>query len=391
MSRLLLFYFASALFIASSSAQAEPSPFIIGVDADLSSFAIDGGKAIQRGVQLAVDEINNSGGLLGRQVIVKSRDHRGNPARGVHNITQFSSMKNLLAIVGGVHTPVVMAELEAIHKNNVLMLVPWAAGTPIIDNGYSPNNIFRVSVRDAEAGKVLMKHAKEKGVSRVALVLERTAWGRSNDRSLTEAAAQLGITVASKHWINWQQNAFADDITRLKTQDAQAVIMVTNVPEGAVVVNELIRQKLSSLPVISHWGIASGDFVKRLTLPAEKLDIAVLQTFHFNRQPTSKSKALRKKYSAKYGSSLNEDIPAAVGIAHAYDIVSMLAAAVKKANSSDVNTVRSTLETMAHHDGAVKFYSPAFTANQHDALFAPDYFMATFNNDGHITTMETGR
>jgi branched-chain amino acid transport system substrate-binding protein len=329
--------------------------------------------------------------LLGRQVIVKSRDHRGNPARGVHNITQFSSMKNLLAIVGGVHTPVVMAELEAIHKNNVLMLVPWAAGTPIIDNGYSPNNVFRVSVRDAEAGKVLMKHAKEKGVSRVALVLERTAWGRSNDHSLTEAASQLNITIVSKHWINWQQNAFTDDITRIKNQDTQAVIMVTNVPEGAVVVNELIRQGLSSLPVISHWGIASGDFVKRLTLPAQELDIAVLQTFHLERQPTPRSRALREKYIAKYGSSSDESIAAAVGVAHAYDIVSILAAAIRKANSTDVNAVRSMMETMAHHDGAVKRYAPPFTPNQHDALFAPDYFMATFNNNGHITTMDASK
>jgi len=392
MSRLLLFYsFASAVFIASFSAQAETSPFVIGVDADLSSFAVDGGKAIQRGVQLAVDEINENGGLLGRQVIVKSRDHRGNPARGIHNITQFASMKNLLAIVGGVHTPVVMAELEAIHKYNALMLVPWAAGTPIVDNGYSPNNVFRVSVRDVEASKILMKHAKENGISRVALVLERTAWGRSNDRSLTEAAARLGITVVSKHWINWQQNAFADDIARLQEQGAQAVIMVTNVPEGAVVVNELIRQGLSSLPVISHWGIASGDFVKRLTLPAEELNIKVLQTFHFQRQSTPRSQALRKKYIAKYGSPLNEDIPAAVGVAHAYDIVSILAAAVRKANSTDVSVVRSTMETMAHHDGAVKTYAPPFTPNQHDALFAPDYFMATFDNDGNITTMDAGK
>lgn len=392
MFRLLFFYYlAAALLIASFTAQADSSPFIIGVDADLSSFAVDGGKAIQRGVQLAVDEINDNGGLLGRQLIVKSRDHRGNPARGIHNITQFASMKNLLAIVGGVHTPVVMAELETIHKYNALLLVPWAAGTPIIDNGYSPNNVFRVSVRDAEAGRVLMKHAKENGVSRVALVLERTAWGRSNDRSLTEAAAQLDISIVSKHWINWQQKAFFDEITRLKKQDAQAVIMVTNVPEGAVVVNELIRQGLSSLPVISHWGIASGEFAKKLTSPVEKLDISVLQTFHFERQPTPRSKALRTKYIAKYGSSLNEDISAAVGVAHAYDLVSILAAAVRKANSTDVNAVRSAMENITHHNGAVKNYAPPFTPDQHDALFAPDYFMATFDNDGHIITVDASK
>ena len=107
--------------------------------------------------------------------------------------------------------------------------------------------------------------------------------------------------------------------------------------------------------------------------------------------PHTPSKALRTKYIAKYGSSLNEDISAAVGVAHAYDLVSILAAAVRKANSTDVNAVRSAMENITHHNGAVKNYAPPFTPDQHDALFAPDYFMATFDNDGHIITVDASK
>ena len=124
---------SALLLFITPRANSTTEPLIIGIDADLSAVAIEGGVAISRGVELAVDEINAAGGILGRKLKVISKDHRGNPARGVFNINQFSEMPHLLAVVGGVHTPVVLAEIEVIHEKNILMLVPWAAGTPIVD------------------------------------------------------------------------------------------------------------------------------------------------------------------------------------------------------------------------------------------------------------------
>ena len=103
------------------------------------------------------------------------------------------------------------------------MLVPWAAGTPIVDNGHSPNNIFRVSVRDAEAASVLINHVKYMGLSNIALVLERTGWGRSNLESLTQAASNNDIDITATHWINWQQKDFSEDIAAIKSAKAEAI------------------------------------------------------------------------------------------------------------------------------------------------------------------------
>ena len=74
---------------------------VIGLDADMTSAAAQSGEAIRRGALLAIDEINDAGGLLGRPVELVIRDHRGNPERGVDNIADFAAMKNMLAVVGG--------------------------------------------------------------------------------------------------------------------------------------------------------------------------------------------------------------------------------------------------------------------------------------------------
>ncbi|WP_202941123.1 MULTISPECIES: ABC transporter substrate-binding protein [Alteromonas] len=384
--------FISALFclfslIIAYRATGAEEPLVVGIDADLSAVAVEGGKAISRGVELAVDEINAAGGILGRKIRIIAKDHRGNPSRGVFNIEQFAKMPNVLAVVGGVHTPVVLAEIDIIHTENMLMLVPWAAGTAIVDNGYEPNNVFRVSVRDAEAASVLIDHAKQKGLSNVALVLERTAWGRSNLESLNQAANASGVTITSIHWINWQQKDFSEDIAAIKSGDAEGIILVTNVPEGVVVVDEMAKQNVASLPVISHWGIASGQFISALANPTAGYDISVLQTFHFSHQKNRKAKQLLDAYYGKYGLIDIHAIGGVTGLAHAYDLIHLLAAAADKAGSIETDKLRQGLESLENIEGAVKNYDVPFTAKRHDALWSKDYFMTKYNEKGHLVTV----
>ena len=363
-------------------------PLVIGVDADLSAVAVDGGVAISRGVELAVEEINAKGGVLGRPLKLVKKDHRGNPARGIHNLKQYSENPDLLAVVGGVHTPVLLAEIDVIHEKNLLMLVPWAAGTPIVDNDHTPNNVFRVSVRDSEAATVLVGYAKKRAIKRVALVLERTGWGRSNLASLTEAVSQKGIIISSVHWINWQQTDFSEDISSIKDESVDAIILVTNVPEGAVVMNELAAQGMTSTPVVSHWGIASGEFTSLLDKPIGEFDISVLQTFHFNHQKNENARQLLASYQNRYGVNDPLTIKGVTGLAHAYDLTHMVAQAANDANSVEVSAVREKLETMATFEGAVKQYSPPFTKERHDALWSNDYFMTKFNDKGQLVTTD---
>jgi len=187
----------------------------IALDADLSAVAQEGGVAIKRGAQIAIEEINAQGGIMGRQLALKEYDHRGNPARGIANIKKIAQTDNTLAILGGVHTPVALQELPYIHENKLLYLGPWAAGTPIIDNGYTPNFVFRVSVRDQEAGKVLVAAAKRRGLKKIALLLERTGWGRSNEKSMSAAAQAQGIEVVTVQWFNWKQDDMSAEFKRI--------------------------------------------------------------------------------------------------------------------------------------------------------------------------------
>ena len=75
-----------------SKALSSTEPLVIGIDADLSAVAVEGGIAITRGVELAVDEINAAGGILGRQIKVIAKDHRGNPAQVYITLSNFPKL-----------------------------------------------------------------------------------------------------------------------------------------------------------------------------------------------------------------------------------------------------------------------------------------------------------
>ena len=73
-----------------------------------------------------------------------------------------------------------------------------------------------------------------------------------------------------------------------------------------------------------------------------------------------------------------------VGLAHAYDVVNLLAAAVKRAECINTDAVRDALENLPALKGVVKTYEPAFTSTRHDALWADDYFMSRFDKMGNL-------
>ena len=169
-------------------------------------------------------------------------------------------------------------------------------------------------------------------------------------------------------------------------------MLVANAPEGAVAVKSLLKQKQAKdLPIISHWGIAGGTFVETVGLgDLSKLNLFVLQTYSFT-QPTNLvlNNQIIKTYQEMFDTSVTaESIPGAVGTAHAYDLVHILAKAITQANSTSSRDIRSELERVSFHEGLVKTYSPVFTKDKHDALWAEDYIISRFDLQGNLVPLK---
>ncbi|MBF0455350.1 MAG: DctP family TRAP transporter solute-binding subunit [Magnetococcales bacterium] len=102
-----------------------PTPLLIGLDLDLSLINPQASLALKQGVELAIHEINQEGGVLGRPLSLIAKDNQAIPERGRDNVVNFHLFDSLIAIITGKAWPVLSAELELAGELGIPLLLPW--------------------------------------------------------------------------------------------------------------------------------------------------------------------------------------------------------------------------------------------------------------------------
>ena len=139
--RLFLVY---ACLVGSCWAAEGKPPVQIGLDAEFSLDNSISAQAIEKGMRIAIAEINAKGGVLkGRPLELVTRDNGSIPARGIKNIREFAAIPDLVAVFGGRFSPVLLEEMNTVKETRMLLMAPWSSADPIIDNGMHPNSVFR--------------------------------------------------------------------------------------------------------------------------------------------------------------------------------------------------------------------------------------------------------
>src|SRR5258708_14038341 len=133
------------LFSTAALAQQEPC---IGNSAAIAGHGAFGGQAIKMGGEIAIDEINAKGGVLGKQLRFVQYDDAGAPPRGVDNTRRVALSDKCVAILGGYHSTVAVAQAEPVNEIGIPYVGVLADNTKAIENGHSPNFMFPVSAKD---------------------------------------------------------------------------------------------------------------------------------------------------------------------------------------------------------------------------------------------------
>src|SRR5258708_3918013 len=382
-ARLALAAVAAALMIGTAQAA---DPIKIGHVAALSGGSAQSGEAITRGLTIAIDEINQKGGLLGgRKLELVQRDDESTPPKGLTAARELISREKVAIIFGGIDSPVALAMVPILNKEKVPHMAVWAAGTGITRNGANPNYIFRVSAVDVLVDVKLLDYAaKTYGAKKVGLILVNNPWGESNEKGLAEAVkTRTGMEIVGTEKFENNDGDMGPQLTRLKDKGADVLILVGNAAPGAQVMKA--RERLSwKVPVGSHWGISGGRFPE-LTGPTAG-DAHFVQTYSFfgKQNPVGERvlAALKAKYPAIKGPG---DVFAPVGTANAYDAMHLVAMAIEQAKSTDGDAIRAALEDLkGSYEGLIKTYNKPFTAENHDALTPNDYVMVHYEGDSVV-------
>jgi branched-chain amino acid transport system substrate-binding protein len=213
-------------------------------------------KAIERGIQAAMEEINARGGVLGgRQLKLLTTDNQGLPARARDNYMDLAAKPGVVAVLAGKFSPVIEETVPEGQRMKVPLISVWGSADPITDGAGSPSFAFRLSLKDSWGVEAMMLRAKSvHRATRQCAILPNTAWGRSADAVLTAKARGHGISVVATHWYNWGDVLFQDALAACATASAQAIVMVANEREAASLISQLADlPQTARLPVVAHW------------------------------------------------------------------------------------------------------------------------------------------
>lgn len=358
----------------------------IAVDAEFGIPFSTSAQAVRNGAQVAVNEINAAGGLLGRKLEIIERDNRAVPARSLNNLRELAADPDVVAVLCARYSPVVVELLSEIHRLKMVMLDPWAAADSITDNDYSPSYVFRLSLKDSWALQVMMRHALKSGARKVGLLLPNTEWGRSSLK-FAEITANKDThqEIVGTQWYNWGDSSMVERYQALLKAGAESIIFVANDREAVILAKEMSNlPKEQLLPLVAHWGLTGGQFFEQAGGALKAVDLSVVQTYSFIGKSDPVAKRVLMGLKAVAGTDDPRKVVSQVGVAHAYDLVQLLARAIKQAKSTDRSLVRNELEKLGLYQGLLGQIDKPFTPKRHDALTLSDVYMARFADDGAV-------
>ncbi len=376
---------AALVGLFSTVALADQMP-CIGNSAATTGPAAFGGQSIKMGAETAIDEINAKGGVLGKQLTFVQYDDAGAPPRGVDNTRRIALADKCIAILGGYHSTVAVAQAEPVNEIGIPYVGVLAANTKAVENGHTPNFMFRVSAKDKWVARFLVEQAlKTSKTGKIAFFYENTGWGNGALPDVKDAMAKAGKELVAAETFNWNDQDMSPQVIRARDAGADVVLFWALDREG----NQILRSmdKASWKPtIIGAWGIAGN--LGELAGPLAN-GVEVIQTYTFMGAMDPKKQALWDKVKTKYGLSDPKEIKMGSGVANAYDAVYIIAKAIEKAGSYDWEKVRQALYTV-NYDGLVADYKPAFDISdpeRQDAIL-PKYYKLTVWVDGKLLPIE---
>jgi branched-chain amino acid transport system substrate-binding protein len=367
-----------------ASANTGKPPVLIGLDGEFGHVSSTSAEAIRQGIHIAIGEINRSGGVLhGRPLQLVEKANSSLPARSANNLKEFAAMPDLVAVYCGRFSPVVLESLPLIHQLQLPLLDPWAAADSIVDNGYAPNYVFRLSMKDSWAANTMLAYLGRRHIKRVGLMMLNTSWGRSTKKAAEDYLSRKpGQTIVASQWINWddQEESILAKYQQLRSAGAQALLLTANAEEGMLLAKVMLKLPESErVPVVSHWGVTGGKLPALVGADFYKLDFRVVQTYSFINQHSPLAAGVIAAHNQLTGGKSARDIQSPVGVAHAYDLTHILAKAIDLAGSTDRQAIRAALERVPRHNGLIRQYAPPFTAKRHEALAESDVFLARYS------------
>ncbi|HET9935242.1 MAG TPA: branched-chain amino acid ABC transporter substrate-binding protein [Methyloceanibacter sp.] len=204
------------------------------------------GAQMQNGAELAVEDINAAGGVLGKKLDLQIGDDACDPKQAVAVANQMSS-KGVALIAGHYCSGSSIPASQVYAEADLVQISPASTNPALTDNRAGPN-IYRVCGRDDQqggvAGAYLAKHFADKNI---AIVHDKTAYGRGLADETKKAMNAAGKQEALYEAITAGEKDYSALVSKLKQANIDVLFLGGYHTEGGLIVRQMRDQGLNTI------------------------------------------------------------------------------------------------------------------------------------------------
>lgn len=318
-------------FGASMSSGALAADVVVGAIYPLSGPVAYDGVTKLNGAKLAVEEVNASGGVLGRKFVLSVEDGACSPAQSVSAAEKLITQTKVVAILGAFCSSSSGAVMEVAKKYKIPHMTGVSTSQDLTRQGNAW--FFRATGTSALLGQAFGPTIVKSGAKRVAFLVVNDDWGRAVASSYAKSLEAAGAKVVATEFFSRDDTDLFPYITKIKTRKPDLVISASNTQLAANVTKQL-RQMGVKATLMGEGAFTSEAYHKLVG------DLAIGVVGLVEYIPTISS-AMNVAFVKKYKGRYNEE-PSKFSAA-GYHTVHIMAAAINRAGSTDADKIRQAL------------------------------------------------
>ncbi len=324
-------------------------------------------------LDMLAEEINAAGGVLGRKLEILVKDSQGSSEKAVSFAKQLIEEERVLAIIGPSTSGESMA-IKDIAQEGKTILLSCAAAETIVEP-VAPF-VFKTPQKDSYAAIWIYKTMQQMGISKIGVVVGNTGFGQGGKAQLEKYAPEYGIEILAAEVYDRGATDLTGVLTKLKARNVQAVVNWSIVPAQSIIPKNM-KQLGMTVPLFQSHGFGNIQYVKAAGEAAEGIIFPAGRLLVADVLPDGNpQKKVLEKYKNDYESRYNEQVSTFGG--HAYDALTILVEAVKKAGGTDPEKVRQAIENLKGFVGTGGIFN--FSPTDHNGLGLDSFEMLTVKN-----------
>jgi len=304
----------------------------IGLAAVQSGADAQIGATMLYGSQIAIDEWNAKGGVLGKQIESISLDDEGNPQKAntvAHNLVD----DGVVAVLGHLNSNCTIPASIVYNDGKIVQITPGSTNPKYTEQGFP--NAFRICGRDDQQGPAAATFMHDQlKLTKIAILHNKTAYGEGLATEVKKTFESLGGTVTKFEGIGTDESDFSANISVIQGSGAEGFFWGGMYGQGGPLCVKM-RQSGVNIPFVTGDGCFAQPFIDTIGSSAANVYLSFGKDYHQNPSAASFVKSYNDKYHQDVGAYS----------VYGYDAANVLLTAIAQAGTTDADKISAVMKS----------------------------------------------